>query len=117
MFALGRSGAALAPPGATTPTISPHVASVVVSIATLVVIGGFSASVRTRSPSCRRSSAWERWASRCRGVPAVVAFFWIRNDRALWQCVIAPAIGFVGLTTVRDGLVNYPTLTGRATPS
>jgi hypothetical protein len=28
---------------------------------------------------------------------AVVVFFWNRADRDLWKCVIAPAIGFIGL--------------------
>lgn len=118
MFALGRERVLPSHLGRYHPNhFSPHVASVVVSIATLVVIGGFSASgadpFTTLVPALIGVGTLGIIALQAAASLAVVAFFWIRNDRALWQCVIAPAIGFVGLTTAFVmALVNYPTLTG-----
>ncbi|HST80713.1 MAG TPA: amino acid permease [Kineosporiaceae bacterium] len=44
---------------------------------------------------------------------AVVVFFWRRSDRDLWRCVIAPSIGFVGLTAgFVLAVLHYSTLTG-----
>lgn len=44
---------------------------------------------------------------------SVVAFFWRRPDRQLWQGVIAPLIGFFGLVTAFFlAAMHYNTLTG-----
>jgi len=44
---------------------------------------------------------------------AVVVFFWRRPDRNLWRCIIAPAIGFIGLATgFTLAVTHYSTLTG-----
>ena len=44
---------------------------------------------------------------------SVVAFFWKRPDRQLWQGVIAPLIGFIGLVTAFFlAAMHYNTLTG-----
>lgn len=44
---------------------------------------------------------------------SVVVFFWRRKDRKLWNCVIAPMIGFLGLTSAFVlAATNYNTLTG-----
>jgi hypothetical protein len=44
---------------------------------------------------------------------SVVAFFWKRPDRQLWQGVIAPLIGFFGLVTAFFlAAMHYNTLTG-----
>ncbi len=44
---------------------------------------------------------------------SVVVFFWKRNDRKLWQGVIAPLIGFVGLSIAFVlAAIHYNTLTG-----
>jgi len=44
---------------------------------------------------------------------AVVVFFWRRPDRNLWRCIIAPLIGFAGLTTgFVLAVTHYSTLTG-----
>jgi len=44
---------------------------------------------------------------------AVVVFFWRRPDRNLWRCIIAPLIGFGGLSTgFVLAVTHYSTLTG-----
>jgi len=44
---------------------------------------------------------------------SVVAFFWKRPDRKLWQGVIAPTIGFIGLVIAFFlAAMHYNTLTG-----
>jgi hypothetical protein len=118
MFALGRERVLPSHLGRYHPNhFSPHVASIVVSVATLVVIAGFATSgadpFTTLVPALIGVGTLGIIALQAAASLAVVAFFWIRNDRALWQCVIAPMIGFLGLTTAFFmALVNYPKLTG-----
>jgi amino acid transporter len=118
MFALGREKVLPQRLGHYHPNhFSPHVASIVVSIATFVVIAGFALSqadpFTSLVPALIGVGTLGVIALQAAASLAVVAFFWIRSDRSLWQCIIAPAIGFVGLVTAFVmALVNYPKLTG-----
>ena len=118
MFALGRERVLPQRLGHYHPNhFSPHVASVVVSVVSFVVIAGFALSgadpFTTLVPALIGVGTLGIIALQAAASLAVVAFFWIRSDRALWQCIIAPAIGFVGLVTAFVmALANYPKLTG-----
>ena len=118
MFALGREKVLPQRLGHYHPNhFSPHVASVVVSIVSLLVIGGFAFSAldpfTSLVPALIGVGTLGIIALQAAASLAVVAFFWIRSDRALWQCIVAPAIGFVGLVAAFVmALVNYPKLTG-----
>jgi cation diffusion facilitator CzcD-associated flavoprotein CzcO/amino acid transporter len=96
---------------------SPHIASLVVSAVSVVVIGVF-AVVRVDPftslvPALIGVGTLGIIALQAAASLAVVAFFWRRVDRTLWRCVMAPGIGFVGLVTAFVmAAVNYPTLTG-----
>jgi amino acid transporter len=118
MFALGREKVLPQRLGHYHPDhFSPHVASVVVSVVSFLVIAGFAASgadpFTSLVPALIGVGTLGVIALQAAASLAVVAFFWIRSDRALWQCIVAPAIGFVGLVTAFVmALVNYPKLTG-----
>jgi amino acid transporter len=118
MFALGRERVLPQHLGRYHPNhFSPHVASVVVSVVTVVVIAGFAATgadpFTSLVPALIGVGTLGIIALQAAASLAVVAFFWNRRDRTLWQCVIAPVIGFLGLVVAFVmALVNYPTLTG-----
>ncbi len=120
LFALGRERVLPQHLGSYHPRhFSPHVASVVVSIASLVVIAGFAISgadpFTTLVPALIGVGTLGIIALQAAASLAVVAFFWTRNDRTLWSGVIAPTIGFIGLVAAFVmALVNYPKLTGSA---
>ncbi|MFB7468583.1 amino acid permease [Streptomyces sp. NPDC056224] len=123
LFALGREGVLPRLLGRYHPRhFSPHVASAVVSILSVLATGVAASS---------GADPYAVWVPAFIGVGtlgivalqagasvAVVAFFWHRSDRDLWRCVIAPAIGAVGLTTAFVlALLNYPTLTDSTDPA
>ena len=96
---------------------SPHVASVVVSGASFIVIGAFALGgadpFTTLVPALIGVGTLGVIALQATASLAVVAFFRGRRDRTTWQCSIAPLIGFIGLVaTFVMALVNYPKLTG-----
>ncbi|MFN8167623.1 MAG: amino acid permease [Candidatus Nanopelagicales bacterium] len=96
---------------------SPHVASVLVSVLSLVVISGFALAAvdpfTSLVPALIGVGTLGIVALQAAASLAVVAFFWSRSDRTLWRSVVAPGIGFVGLVTAFVmAAVNYPTLTG-----
>jgi hypothetical protein len=96
---------------------SPHIASVTVSVLTAAVVGAFAISggdpFVVMVPSLIGVGTLGIIALQAAASLAVVAFFWGRSDRELWQCVIAPAIGFFGLVTAFVmAVTHYPTLTG-----
>jgi amino acid transporter len=118
LFALGREKVLPQRLGHYHPNhFSPHVASVFVSVLSLVVIAGFAAAqvdpFTSLVPALIGVGTLGIIALQAAASLAVVAFFWIRSDRTLWRCVIAPGVGFVGLVTAFVmAAVNYPTLTG-----
>jgi len=96
---------------------SPHIASITVSVLTAAVVGAFAISggdpFVVMVPSLIGVGTLGIIALQAAASLAVVAFFWGRSDRELWQCVIAPAIGFFGLVTAFVmAVTHYPTLTG-----
>ncbi|MEU4228398.1 amino acid permease [Nonomuraea sp. NPDC026600] len=96
---------------------SPHIGSVVVTAVSIVVTAGFAIS---------GADPYTVFASSLVGLGtlgivllqalaalAVIAFFRKRPDRDLWRCVVAPTIGFAGLTGAFVlSVVNYSALTG-----
>lgn len=118
LFALGRERVLPARLGRYHPQhFSPHVASIVVSVASVLVIGGFALAgadpFTTLVPALIGVGTLGIIALQAAASLAVVAYFRQRDDRRLLTCVIAPIIGFVGLTAVfAMALLNYPTLTG-----
>lgn len=118
LFALGRERVLPARLGRYHPQhFSPHVASIVVSVASVLVIGGFALAgadpFTTLVPALIGVGTLGIIALQAAASLAVVAYFRQRDDRRLITCVIAPIIGFVGLTAVfAMALLNYPTLTG-----
>jgi len=97
--------------------LSPHIASVTITVLTVLVIGGFAASggdpFVVMVPSLIGVGTLGIIALQAAASLAVVAFFWRRNDRELWNSVIAPGIGFFGLVTAFVmAVTHYPTLTG-----
>lgn len=118
LFALGRERVLPARLGRYHPQhFSPHVASIVVSVASVLVIGGFALAgadpFTTLVPALIGVGTLGIIALQAAACLAVVAYFRQRDDRRLLTCVIAPIIGFVGLTAVfAMALLNYPTLTG-----
>jgi len=123
LFALGREGVLPQRLGSYHPNhFSPHVASVLVSVLSLIVIGGFAISgadpFTSLVPALIGVGTLGVIALQAAAALAVVAFFARRNDRTWWQTVIAPTIGLIGLTVAFVlALVNYPTLTGSSSPA
>ncbi|MEI6405031.1 MAG: amino acid permease [Actinomycetes bacterium] len=96
---------------------SPHIASMAISAISAVVATIFA--VLNADPY--RSFAAALIGMGTLGIVAlqalaslsVVVFFWGRKDRKLWNCIVAPIIGFVGLTSAFVlAATNYNTLTG-----
>jgi len=118
MFALGREKVLPRRLGHYHPNLlSPHIASVTITVLTVVVVGGFAVSggdpFVVMVPSLIGVGTLGIIALQAAASLAVVAFFWSRGDRELWKCVVAPAIGFFGLVTAFVmAITHYPTLTG-----
>ena len=118
LFALGREKVLPKRLGHYHPNhFSPHVASVTVSVLTAAVGGGFALAggdpFVVMVPSLIGVGTLGIIALQAAASLAVVAFFWGRNDREIWKCVVAPAIGFFGLVTAFVmAVTHYPTLTG-----
>ena len=118
LFALGREKVLPRHLGRYHPShLSPHIASVTVSVLTAAVVGGFAIGAgdpfAVMVPSLIGVGTLGIIALQAGASLAVVAFFRGRSDRQLWQCVIAPVIGFLGLVTAFVmAVTHYPTLTG-----
>ena len=117
MFALGRERVLPQRLGHYHPNhFSPHVASLAVSVVSFLVIGTF-ALVKANPftslvPALIGVGTLGIIALQAVASLAVVAFFARRHDRNLWRELIAPAVGFIGLTTAFVlAFANYPTLT------
>lgn len=118
LFALGREQVLPSRLGNYHPAhLSPHIASIVVSIASFIVISAFALAgadpFTTLVPALIGVGTLGIIALQAAASLAVVAFFRGRADRTTWQCTIAPIIGLVGLVaTFAMALANYPKLTG-----
>ena len=118
MFALGREQVLPQRLGYYHPHhFSPHVASLVVSVLSFAVIGTFALvganPFTSLVPALIGVGTLGIIALQAAASLAVVAFFNSRRDRHWWRELLAPAIGFVGLTTAFIlAFANYPTLTG-----
>ena len=122
LFALGREKVLPSRLGDYHPQhLSPHVASIVVTVIASIVtaifiIGGWDPYV-VMAATLIGVGTLGIIALQATASLAVVTFFWRRGDRDLWRCVIAPMIGFVGLTTAFFmALSHYPVLTGSTDP-
>jgi amino acid transporter len=96
---------------------SPHVASVAITgVATISAVGfavGRADPYRVYAASLIAVGTLGIVALQATASLSVIAFFWKRNDRKIWQGVIAPAIGFVGLVAAFTlAALHYNTLTG-----
>ena len=96
---------------------SPHVASLLVTLLSAVVISAFAFSgadpFTSLVPALLGVGTLGIIALQAVASLSVVAFFHTRRDRHWWREVVAPAIGFIGLTTAFVlAFANYPTLTG-----
>jgi amino acid transporter len=117
LFALGREKVLPQRLGHYHPNhFSPHIASVVVSTLSAVVIAGFAIAAvdpfTSLVPALIGVGTLGIIALQAAASLAVVVFFWRRVDRTLWRCVIAPTIGFIGLVSAFVlAAANYPTLT------
>ena len=122
MFALGRERVLPQTLGRYHPNhFSPHVASALVTVASVVVIGAFTIvgadPFTTLVPALLGVGTLGVIALQAGASLAVVAFFSRRRDRHLWREFVAPTIGFIGLATAFVlAFVNYPTLTGSDSP-
>jgi len=97
--------------------LSPHIASVTITVLTFCVVGGFAVAggdpFVVMVPSLIGVGTLGIIALQAAASLAVVSFFWGRTDREVWKCVVAPAIGFFGLVTAFVmAVTHYPTLTG-----
>jgi len=122
LFALGRERVLPSRLGHYHPAhLSPHVASVVVSIASFAVISAFALAgadpFTTLVPALIGVGTLGIIALQAAASLAVVAFFRGRADRTAWQCTIAPIIGLLGLAAAfAMALANYPVLSGSTSP-
>ncbi|TRZ87684.1 MAG: APC family permease [Streptomycetaceae bacterium] len=96
---------------------SPHIASVAITVVAVVTAVGFAISgvdpYTVYAASLIAVGTLGIVALQAMASLSVVAFFWRRPDRQLWQGVIAPIIGFVGLVTAFFlAAMHYNTLTG-----
>lgn len=101
--------------------LSPHIGSLTVTAITALAATGFA--VAGADPYANFAAGLIGMgtlgivALQALASVSVVAFFRRRGDRRLWQCVIAPTIGAVGLTVAfLLAAANYGTLTGSDSP-
>ena len=96
---------------------SPHIASIAVTTVTSVVAFGFALSgvdpYKSFAASFIGMGTLGIVALQAAASLSVVAFFRKRRDGQVWQTVIAPTIGFLGLTSAFFlAATNYEILTG-----
>jgi amino acid transporter len=101
--------------------LSPHIGSLAITAVTAVVIVVFA--VAGADPYTVVASSLVGLgtlgiiASQAVTALAVVVFFWRRHDRDVWRSVVAPAVGFVGLSAgVVLAAVHYDALSGSHNP-
>lgn len=96
---------------------SPHLASlaitVISSLATIIFAVGGADPYKVFAASLIAVGTLGIVALQSLASLSVVAFFWKRKDRKLWQSVVAPLIGFIGLAIAfLLAAIHYNTLTG-----
>jgi len=122
LFALGREGVAPKQVGVYHPRhLSPHVGSLVITGATVVVVSLLG--VLGADPYTVIASSLVGLGTLgiilVQAVTAlsVLAFFWRRADRSLARSVVAPLVGFLGLASAFVlASVHYATFTGSNSP-
>ncbi|MEO6821435.1 MAG: amino acid permease [Candidatus Nanopelagicales bacterium] len=118
VFALGREGVLPGAFGRYHPQhFSPHRGSIAVSVACGVALVAFA--VADADPYTVFAAALIGLGTlgivllQAAAALAVIAYFWRRPDRSWWRCVMAPLIGFLGLTTgFVLAAIHYDLLTG-----
>lgn len=96
---------------------SPHIASLAITAVAVVSAVGFAISgadpYTVYAASLIAVGTLGIVALQAMASLSVIAFFWGRPDRRLWQSVIAPMIGFIGLVVAFIlATLHYNTLTG-----
>ena len=96
---------------------SPHIASLAITGVAVISAVGFAISgadpYTVYAASLIAMGTLGIVALQAMASLSVVAFFWKRPDRKLWQGVIAPTIGFIGLVIAFFlAAMHYNTLTG-----
>ncbi len=118
LFALGREGVLPSPLGRYHARhLSPHVASVTLTLLSIVIIGAFALGgadpYTVAASSLIGLGTLGIVAVQAITALSVLVFFWRRSDRTLWATTIAPIIGFLGLGTAFVlAAINYQVLTG-----
>lgn len=118
LFALGRESIMPQAFGKYHPNFfSPHIASVAVTTVTTVIATGFAISgvdpYKAFAASFIGMGTLGIVALQAAASLSVVAFFRKRRDGQMWQTMIAPTIGFIGLTSAFFlAATNYEILTG-----
>jgi amino acid transporter len=96
---------------------SPHIGSIVVSAVSVIVTVAFALAgadpYTVLATSLVGLGTLGVIALQAAASLSVIVFFAGRDDRDVWRCIVAPAIGFAGLTAAFVLAVsNYSTLTG-----
>jgi amino acid transporter len=118
LFALGREGVLPGALGRYHPRHqSPHVASITLTLLSIVVIGAFALGgadpYTVAASSLIGLGTLGIVAVQAITALSVLVFFWRRSDRTLWATTLAPIIGFLGLGTAFVlAALNYQVLTG-----
>jgi amino acid transporter len=97
--------------------LSPHIASMAISVVAALSAVGFAVGgadpYKVYAASLIAVGTLGIVALQAMASLSVIAFFWKRDDRLIWQGVLAPAIGFIGLVVAFTlAALNYNTLTG-----
>ena len=122
LFALGREGVAPKALAVHHPRhLSPHIASLVISAVTVLVIalmGGLGADPYTViAASLVGLGTLGVILVQAVTALSVLVFFWRRDDGSAWSTIAAPMIGFIGLVTAFVlASLNYDVLTGSTNP-
>jgi amino acid transporter len=122
LFALGREGVAPKRVGVYHPRhLSPHVASLVITALTVVIVsimGVLGADPYTViAASLVGLGTLGIILVQAVTALSVLAFFWRRADRSIMRAVVAPLVGFVGLGSAFVlAAVNFDTLTASTNP-
>jgi amino acid transporter len=123
LFVLGRERVLPVPLSRYHPRhLSPHVASLVLTLISIVVIGAFT--LGGADPYTVTASSLIGLGTlgivgvQSRTALSVLAFFWRRSDRTLWGATIAPIVGFIGLAVAFVlAAANYEVLSGSTVPA